>query len=61
MNTEKTPAPPAFDMKAPAPCSKNSAPNPNPKSFTAVQSPPQWGETTWLWPDFRINGTTQRG
>src|SRR5258708_28860680 len=38
---------------------KNSAPNASPKSFTTTQTPPQWGETTWLWPDFRMDTSKQ--
>ena len=38
---------------------KNSAPDANPKSFTTSQTVPQWGETTWLWPDFRMDTSTQ--
>ncbi len=34
---------------------KNSAPNANPASFAIGKSKPQWGETTWLWPDFRMD------
>lgn len=37
---------------------KNSAPNANPASFPIGKSKPQWGETTWLWPDFRIDAST---
>jgi hypothetical protein len=37
----------------------NSAPDANSKSFTTTQTPPQWGETTWLWPDFRMDTSTQ--
>jgi Protein of unknown function (DUF1553)/Protein of unknown function (DUF1549)/Planctomycete cytochrome C/Concanavalin A-like lectin/glucanases superfamily len=38
---------------------KNSAPNANPKSFPIGKYPPQWGETTWLWPDFRMDTSTR--
>ena len=38
---------------------KNSAPEANPKSFSTSQTVPQWGETTWLWPDFRMDTSTQ--
>ncbi len=38
---------------------KNSAPDANPKSFATTQTVPQWGETTWLWPDFRMDTSTQ--
>ena len=37
---------------------KNSAPNPQPASFPIGKSKPQWGETTWLWPDFRMDTST---
>jgi Protein of unknown function (DUF1553)/Protein of unknown function (DUF1549)/Planctomycete cytochrome C/Concanavalin A-like lectin/glucanases superfamily len=37
---------------------KNSAPNAHPASFPIGKSKPQWGETTWLWPDFRIDAST---
>ena len=32
----------------------NSAPHAQPSSFPIGKSKPQWGETTWLWPDFRM-------
>ncbi len=38
---------------------KNSAPYANPKNFTIEGSPPQWGETTWMWPDFRMETNTR--
>jgi hypothetical protein len=38
---------------------KNSAPNAQPGTFPIGQSKPQWGETTWLWPDFRMDTTTR--
>ena len=38
---------------------KNSAPNAHPASFPIGKSKPQWGETTWLWPDFRMDTSTQ--
>ena len=38
---------------------KNSAPNANPKSFPIGKFKPQWGETTWLWPDFRMDTSTR--
>jgi Protein of unknown function (DUF1553)/Protein of unknown function (DUF1549)/Planctomycete cytochrome C/Concanavalin A-like lectin/glucanases superfamily len=38
---------------------KNSAPNANPKSFPIGTSKPAWGETTWLWPDFRMETSTR--
>ncbi|MES2221795.1 MAG: DUF1553 domain-containing protein [Acidobacteriota bacterium] len=37
---------------------KNSAPNAHPASFPIGKSKSQWGETTWLWPDFRIDAST---
>ncbi len=38
---------------------KNSAPNANPESFTTTTMKPEWGETTWLWPDFRMQSSTR--
>jgi hypothetical protein len=38
---------------------KNSAPNPNPASFKTTTMKPEWGETTWLWPDFRMQSSTR--
>ena len=38
---------------------KNTAPNPQPASFSLGKSKPEWGETTWLWPDFRMNNGTR--
>jgi hypothetical protein len=32
----------------------NSAPHAQPATFAIGKSKPQWGETTWLWPDFRM-------
>jgi len=37
----------------------NSAPNANPASFKATTTKPEWGETTWLWPDFRMQSSTR--
>jgi hypothetical protein len=37
----------------------NSAPHANPAAFHASIVPPQWGETTWLWPDFRMQSNTR--
>jgi mono/diheme cytochrome c family protein len=37
---------------------KNSAPNAHPAGFAIGKTKPQWGETTWLWPDFRIDAST---
>jgi hypothetical protein len=36
----------------------NSAPHASPAAFKATTVPPQWGETTWLWPDFRMQSNT---
>ena len=38
---------------------KNSAPAPVQKSFPIGKFKPQWGETTWLWPDFRMDTSTR--
>lgn len=38
---------------------KNSAPHPTPAFFPIGKSKPQWGETTWLWPDFRMDTSTR--
>jgi hypothetical protein len=38
---------------------KNSAPNANPASFRTTTLKPEWGETTWLWPDFRMQSSTR--
>jgi hypothetical protein len=37
----------------------NSAPHASPASFKATTVAPQWGETTWLWPDFRMQSNTR--
>ena len=37
----------------------NSAPQANPVVFKVATVPPQWGETTWLWPDFRMQSNTR--
>jgi hypothetical protein len=37
---------------------KNSAPHAQTASFAIGKSKPQWGETTWLWPDFRMDTNT---
>ena len=37
----------------------NSAPDADPKSFPIGKFKPQWGETTWLWPDFRMDTSTR--
>ena len=38
---------------------KNSAPNAKPASFQASRLKPEWGETTWLWPDLRMQSSTR--
>ncbi len=38
---------------------KNSAPNASPASFTLSGGKPEWGETTWLWPGFRMQPATR--
>ena len=38
---------------------KNSAPHAQPASFPIGKFKPQWGETTWLWPDFRMETSTR--
>ena len=38
---------------------KNSAPQATPASFPIGKFKPQWGETTWLWPDFRMDTSTR--
>jgi Protein of unknown function (DUF1553)/Protein of unknown function (DUF1549)/Concanavalin A-like lectin/glucanases superfamily/Planctomycete cytochrome C len=38
---------------------KNSAPHANPSTFPLGKFKPQWGETTWLWPDFRMDTSTR--
>jgi hypothetical protein len=38
---------------------RNTAPHANPASFPIGKSQPQWGETTWLWPDFRMDTSTR--
>ncbi len=38
---------------------KNSAPHPSPATFHATTLKPEWGETTWLWPDFRMQANTR--
>jgi hypothetical protein len=37
---------------------KNSAPHAQPATFAIGKFKPQWGETTWLWPDFRMDTNT---
>jgi len=38
---------------------KNSAPHAQYASFSLGKVKPQWGETTWLWPDFRMDTSTR--
>ncbi len=38
---------------------RNSVPNANPQTFALGKFKPQWGETTWLWPDFRMDTSTR--
>ncbi|HYK48430.1 MAG TPA: DUF1553 domain-containing protein, partial [Terriglobales bacterium] len=38
---------------------KNSAPNANPASVRTTTMKPEWGETTWLWTDFRMQSSTR--
>ena len=38
---------------------KNSAPHAHPVSFHTTVAKPEWGETTWLWPDFRMQSSTR--
>jgi hypothetical protein len=38
---------------------RNSAPNANPASFRTSTLKGEWGETTWLWPDFRMQSATR--
>jgi hypothetical protein len=38
---------------------KNSAPNASPASFHTTVLEGEWGETTWLWPDFRMQSSTR--
>jgi hypothetical protein len=38
---------------------KNTAPQAQPANFAISNGTPQWGETTWLWPDFRMNTSTR--
>ncbi|MGC2404198.1 MAG: DUF1553 domain-containing protein [Acidobacteriaceae bacterium] len=37
----------------------NSAPGANPAIFPIGKFKPQWGETTWLWPDLRMDTSTR--
>ncbi|MFP5248202.1 MAG: DUF1553 domain-containing protein [Acidobacteriota bacterium] len=38
---------------------KNSAPHAQTAAFPIGKAKPQWGETTWLWPDFRMETNTR--
>jgi mono/diheme cytochrome c family protein len=38
---------------------RNSAPKANPASFHSSTLKGEWGETTWLWPDFRMQSSTR--
>ncbi len=38
---------------------KNSAPHAQTASFPLSKVKPQWGETTWLWPDMRMETSTR--
>jgi hypothetical protein len=38
---------------------RNGAPNANPATFRTTILEPEWGETTWLWPDFRMQSSTR--
>jgi hypothetical protein len=38
---------------------RNSAPNANPAGFHTSTLKGEWGETTWLWPDFRMQSSTR--
>jgi hypothetical protein len=38
---------------------KNSAPGANPAGFHTSTLKGEWGETTWLWPDFRMQSSTR--
>ncbi|MDE3199630.1 MAG: DUF1549 domain-containing protein, partial [Acidobacteriota bacterium] len=37
----------------------NSAPHATPATFKSTIVAPQWSETTWLWPDFRMQSNTR--
>jgi hypothetical protein len=39
---------------------RNSAPNANPATFRTTILQGEWGETTWLWPDFRMQSSTSK-
>lgn len=38
---------------------RNSAPNANPGRFQTTTMKPEWGETSWLWADFRMQSSTR--
>jgi hypothetical protein len=38
---------------------KNSAPHAQTASYSVTKGKPEWGETTWLWPDFRMQTSTR--
>jgi len=38
---------------------KNSAPQAATASYKVTKTPPEWGETTWLWPDFRMTSNSR--
>ena len=38
---------------------KNSAPAANPSTFRVTTAKPEWGETTLLWPDFRMQSSSR--
>jgi mono/diheme cytochrome c family protein len=38
---------------------KNTAPHAQQATFNVEKGKPQWGETTWLWPDFRLDGSSR--
>lgn len=38
---------------------KNSAMNAHPSSYSVTGGKPEWGETTWLWPGFRMQPSTR--
>ena len=38
---------------------RNSAPNAQPATFHSSTLKGEWGETTWLWPDFRMQSSTR--
>jgi len=38
---------------------RNAAPGASPANYTVTGGKPEWGETTWLWPDFRMQPSTR--